>query len=106
MPDFVAQRLNMVESQVRTSDVPDGRIQAAMLEVARERFVPALNRSLAYAETAIEVVPGRFLMEPRTLAKLLLLADLKAGDSALVIGAGTGYSATILGKIVSNVTAL
>lgn len=106
MPDYVAQRFNMVESQVRTSDVPDGRIQAAMLEVARERFVPALNRTLAYAEATVEVVPGRFLIEPRTIAKLLLLAELKAGDSALVIGAGTGYSAALLGKIVASVTAL
>jgi protein-L-isoaspartate(D-aspartate) O-methyltransferase len=106
MPDYVAQRFNMVESQVRTSDVPDGRIQAAMLEVPRDRFVPALKRALAYAETAVEIVPGRFLIEPRTLAKLLLLAELKAGDSALVIGAGTGYSAAVLGKIVATVTAL
>ena len=106
MPDYVAQRFNMVESQVRTSDVPDGRIQAAMLEVPRERFVPALQRALAYAETAVEIVPGRFLIEPRTLAKLLLLADLKASDSALVVGAGTGYSAAVLGKIVTKVTAL
>ena len=106
MPDYAAQRFNMVESQVRTSDVPDGRIQAAMLEVPRERFIPVLQRALAYAETAVEIVPGRFLIEPRTLAKLLLLAELKTGESALVVGAGTGYSAALLGKLVASVTAL
>lgn len=106
MPDYYAQRFNMVESQVRTSDVPDARIQAAMLEVPRERFVPAIKRGLAYAEAAVEIVPGRFLIEPRTLAKLLLLADLRPQDSALVVGAATGYSAAVLGKIVAKVTAL
>lgn len=106
MPDYIAQRFNMVESQVRTSDVPNGRIQAAMLEVPRERFVPMLQRALAYAEKAVQIVHGRYLIEPRTLAKLLLLADPKAGESALVVGAGTGYSAAIMGKLVASVTAL
>ena len=49
MTDFNEQRLNMVESQVRPSDVTDQRIIRAMLEVPRERFVPAELRSLAYS---------------------------------------------------------
>ena len=41
MTDSKQQRLNMVESQVRPSDVTDRRIIQAMLEVPRETFVPA-----------------------------------------------------------------
>jgi protein-L-isoaspartate(D-aspartate) O-methyltransferase len=106
MPDYAAQRFNMVESQVRACDVPDTRIQQAMLEVPRERFVPAAKRSLAYAEAAVEVVPGRFLIEPRTLAKLLYIADAGPSDRALVVGCTTGYAAAVLARLVSRVTAL
>ena len=106
MPDYAAQRFNMVESQVRANDVPDPRIQEAMLTVPRERFVPAANRAVAYAEAAAEVVPGRFLTEPRTLAKLLHLAGIEAGDRALVVGCATGYSAAVLARMAAKVTAL
>jgi len=40
MTDFAAARRMMVDSQIRTSDVTDPRIIAAMLELPRERFVP------------------------------------------------------------------
>ena len=40
MIDFVAARRMMVDGQVRTSDVTDLRLIAAMLEVPRERFLP------------------------------------------------------------------
>ena len=102
MPDYAAQRQNMVELQVRPSDVPDPRIQAAMGAIARERFVPAAKRAVAYAETAIEVVPGRFLLEPRILAKLLLLADIGPEDRVLDIGGATGYGAAVLSRLAGR----
>ena len=52
MSDYAVQRLNMVETQVRTNDVTDPRIHAAMGEVARERFVPTAKRAIAYADVA------------------------------------------------------
>ena len=106
MPDYVAQRLNMVDAQVRTNDVIDTRIHAAMVEVARERFVPAAKRALAYADVSVEVVQGRFLIEPRVFAKLAQLADIKSTDKVLDIATATGYSAAILGKLARSVMAL
>lgn len=106
MPDYAAQRFNMVESQVRTNDVPDRRIQKALLEVPRERFVPAAKRAMAYAEAAVEVVPGRFLLEPRTFAKLLYLASIGPEDTVLDIGCATGYSTAVLARLAKRVTGL
>lgn len=106
MPDYAAQRFNMVESQVRTNDVPDRRIQKALLEIPRERFVPAAKRAMAYAEAAVEVVPGRFLLEPRTFAKLLRLAAIGPEDSVLDIGCATGYSTAVLSRLAKTVTGL
>jgi protein-L-isoaspartate(D-aspartate) O-methyltransferase len=106
MPDYAAQRQNMVESQVRTNDVPDPRIQAAMGAIPRERFVPVAKRAMAYAETAVEVVPGRFLLEPRVLAKLLMLPDIGPDDRVLDIGGATGYGAAVLSRLAGEVTCL
>ena len=61
MIDFAAARRMMVDGQVRTSDVTDLRIIAAMLELPRERFVPAASADLAYlvsARQAFQVICG------------------------------------------------
>jgi protein-L-isoaspartate(D-aspartate) O-methyltransferase len=106
MPDYLAQRLNMVESQVRANDVTDGRIAAAMREIARERFVPTAKRGIAYADMAVEVVQGRYLLEPRTFSKLLQLADIGDGDKVLDLGCATGYSTAVIARLAKTVIGL
>ena len=81
MTDSKLQRLNMVESQVRPSDVTDRRIIKAMLEVPREKFVPAALASMAYMDEPLPVgtangAGARYLLAPRTFAKLVQLADV------------------------------
>lgn len=112
MADYAQQRKNMVESQVRPSDVTDRRIMRAMLEVPREQFVPAALKPLAYMDQEIgltKAAPGgeaRGLLEPRVLAKMVQLADIGAGDVVLDVGCGPGYSAALLGKLAETVVAL
>jgi protein-L-isoaspartate(D-aspartate) O-methyltransferase len=106
MPDFAAQRLTMVDTQVRPSDVTDTRIHDAMREVQRERFVPAAKRAIAYADMSAEVAPNRYLLEPRSFAKLLQLAQITPTDRVLDVGGATGYSAAVLSKLGASVVAL
>lgn len=106
MPDYAAQRLNMVESQVRTNDVTDIRIQEAMKAVPRERFVPAAQQPLAYADRVVEVVPGRFLLDPRTFSKLAQLAGIAPTDCILDVGCASGYSTAVLARIGHDVVGL
>jgi protein-L-isoaspartate(D-aspartate) O-methyltransferase len=106
MTDYAQQRLNMVDAQVRTNDVTDLRIHAAMREVPRERFVPASKQAMAYADALVEVAPRRFLLDPRTFSKLLQLASVRSSDSVLDVGCATGYSSAILARLARIVTAL
>lgn len=117
MSDFAQQRKNMVESQVRPSDVTDRRIIRAMLDVPREQFLPEPLRAIAYMDDAVRLSvpnsePGsasdrvRGLMAPRTLAKLLQLANFEASDVVLDVGCGTGYGAAVVARIVKSVVAL
>jgi protein-L-isoaspartate(D-aspartate) O-methyltransferase len=92
--DFAAARLNMLDGQVRTSDVTDFAIHDAIGAVARETLVPEGKRALAYAESEIEYAPGRFLMKPRDIGKLLQTVRPRAGERALAIAAP--YAAAVM----------
>ncbi len=104
--DFAKQRYNMVESQVRTNRVVDERVLAAMETLPREIFVPKHRRALAYADEAVEIAPGRFLMEPMVVARLVQAAAVRSSDAVLLIGCGTGYLAAVLARLASAVVAV
>src|SRR5262245_44901566 len=112
MFDFAAARRVMVDTQVRPSDVTDLRLIAAMLDVPRERFVPADQAPLAYLDIDFPVSapsaghPARYLLKPMVLSRLIQVAEIGAGDSVLDVGCATGYSSAILSRIADKVTAL
>lgn len=99
-------RFNMVETQIRPANVTDQRVLAAMNAVAREKFVPRGAVALAYADVPVEVAPGRYLLDPRSFAKLLQLAGVEAGDRVLDVGCATGYSSAVLARLSADVVAL
>jgi protein-L-isoaspartate(D-aspartate) O-methyltransferase len=110
MTDFAAARRNMVDGQVRTADVTDLRIIAAMLEVPREAFVSPAMAGLAYLDLDVPlgsgVKAGRRLLKPMVLAKLVQALDLADSDQVLDVGCATGYGAAVLARIAGHVVAL
>lgn len=106
MTDFAAARRNMVDGQIRTADVTDLRLLWAFQEIPRERFVPAESASLAYVDFDLPVAPGRCLVKPRVLAKMLQVAAIKPTDRVLDVGCATGYGAAVLARVAARVTAL
>ncbi|MBU1376696.1 MAG: protein-L-isoaspartate O-methyltransferase [Alphaproteobacteria bacterium] len=102
MADYAAARLNMVESQVRTQDVTDVRIHDAMRAVLREGFLPEAKAHLAYADIEAEYAPGRWLLKPRDVAKLLQALRPMPGERALAIGAP--YAAAVIEQLGVPVT--
>jgi protein-L-isoaspartate(D-aspartate) O-methyltransferase len=109
MSGFSTARQNMVDCQVRPSDVTDVPIIDAMLEVPREAFVPQNQRALAYLDLDLDVSDGasvkRFLIKPAVMARMLQAAEIKASDAVLVVGCATGYAAAVVAKIAGQVTA-
>ncbi len=104
--DFARARDMMVESQVRTSDVTDPRVLHAMRTLPRERFAPAARRSLAYADLELEVAPGRTLLRPRDLAKLVQALTPQSHERGLEIAGATGYGAAVLAACCKEVVTL
>ncbi|MDO1559720.1 protein-L-isoaspartate O-methyltransferase [Brevundimonas sp. 2R-24] len=101
--DFVSARLNMVDSQVRTADVTDTAIHRAMRTVHRERLVPADRAFAAYSDREVPIGPGRVLLAPRDLGKLLQAMAPQSGEKALAIAAP--YAAAVLAEMGLSVTA-
>jgi protein-L-isoaspartate(D-aspartate) O-methyltransferase len=100
--DFAAARDIMVDSQVRPNDVPDLAIQQAMRTVAREEFCPPDRARLAYADAELEYAPGRWLLRPRHMGKLLQALAPRPGERALAIAAP--YAASVLEAMGLTVT--
>jgi protein-L-isoaspartate(D-aspartate) O-methyltransferase len=92
--EFAAARQNMLDCQVRPSDVTDLSIQDAMLKVERETLCPADKAALAYADVEVPYARGRFLMRPREVGKLLQALRPRPGERALAIAAP--YAAAVL----------
>lgn len=110
MVDAATQRLNMVESQVRPSDVVDRRIPVAMRALPREQFVPQESQAIAYMDTDLQISGSgdatRVLLAPRVLAKMIQHLELESTDIVLDIGCGTGYGTAILAHIAQTVVGL
>ncbi len=92
--DFAAARLNMLDSQVRPADVTDWALQDAIGAAPRETLLPAAKGFAAYADAEVEYAPGRWLLRPRDVAKLLQALRPQAGEKALAIAAP--YAALVL----------
>jgi protein-L-isoaspartate(D-aspartate) O-methyltransferase len=106
---FLIARQNMVDCQVRPSDVTDIRIIDAMLDVPREAFVPANQRAMAYLDLDLDVGEAasskRFLIKPVVIARMLQAAEITDADNVLVVGCASGYAAAVVAKLAAKVTA-
>lgn len=104
--NYSAMRAAMVASQLRTNNVSDPRLVAAIEAVPRERFVPDARRAIAYADLPVPLDGGRALNTPMATARLLTEARLSPVDKMLIIGAATGYATAVAAALAGSVTAV
>ena len=106
MPTAEQLRANMVESQLRTNRVNNDRVVNAFRTIPRENFVAPERRAFAYVDEDLPVAPGRFLMEPMVLGRLIQEVAPTPDEKILLVGAATGYAAALLSLLGANVVAL
>jgi protein-L-isoaspartate(D-aspartate) O-methyltransferase len=98
-------RAEMVAQLWRRGGLSDPRVKAALAEVPRHLFVPGVELSEAYSNRAIAThyrdgVPTSSASQPAIVATMLEQLRPPAGGSVLEIGAGTGYNAALLSRLV------
>lgn len=96
----------MVDTQLRPQGASYRPVVEAMAAVPREQFVAAEARPIAYIDRTVPIGGGRLMSPPAVLGLLLTEMTPLAGERALVVGCGTGYSAAVLKEIGVQVIGL
>ncbi|MFT8720217.1 protein-L-isoaspartate O-methyltransferase family protein [Acetobacter sp.] len=104
--DFDDARLRMVNDQVRPMEVNDPRVVTAMRELRREDAVPDEQKPFAYADRTLPLGHGRYLLQPMVTARLVQMMQVEPGQRVLVVGAATGYLASVIARLDAEVFAL
>ena len=89
--DTLAARRQMVEQQIRTWEVLDGRVLDVLGRVPREEFVPAAYRAVAFADVSIPIGRCQMMLAPSLQGRILQALAIGPQDRVLEIGTGTGY---------------
>jgi protein-L-isoaspartate(D-aspartate) O-methyltransferase len=93
----------MVEDHIAARGVLDPRILSAMREVPRHLFVPPPYDRAAYQDSPLPIGHGQTISQPYIVAYMTELLQPLPSDNVLEIGAGSGYQAAILGRLVRSV---
>jgi protein-L-isoaspartate(D-aspartate) O-methyltransferase len=101
---FEAARRAMIDSQLRVSGVNDLAILTAFANVAREDYVPAGARAIAYIDRAVPLGDGTVLAPGLTHGQMLTAAEPVAADHVLVIGKPGAYLAAVTAQLTARVT--
>ncbi len=93
----------MVDEQLRSRDISDERVLAAMERVPREAFVPPDLRSRAYDDAALPIGYGQTISQPYMVARICEELGLDGDERVLDVGTGSGYQAAVLAQLADEV---
>lgn len=83
--------------------IRDDAILQAIYEIPRAFFVQEAFIHRCYENMAIPIGEGQTLSQPYIVAKMTELLQLKASDTVLEIGTGSGYQTALLAKLCQQV---
>lgn len=74
-------------------------VEAALVAVPRAGFLPEAETSRASFDGPISIGHGQTNSQPRTVATMLKLLDVRAGHRVLDVGSGSGWTTALLGYL-------
>ena len=77
----------------------EDRVSEAFDATPRAGFLPRLARGRAAYDGPIQIGHGQTNSQPRTVAAMLRLLEVRAGDRVLDVGAGSGWSTALLAHL-------
>lgn len=100
------RRHRMVIDDLVHGGIADRRVLDAFEAVPRELFVPAAVVGEAYEDRALPIGEGQTISQPLMVAIMLQALELEPHHHVLEVGAGSGYVAALLSRIVDRVHAI
>jgi protein-L-isoaspartate(D-aspartate) O-methyltransferase len=101
--DYAAERVAMVERQLKRRGITEQPIIDAFLAVPRETFVSPQYAHLAYGDHPLPIEAGQTISQPYIVALTIQAAGIRQGDKILEVGAGSGYAAAVISRIAGTV---
>jgi protein-L-isoaspartate(D-aspartate) O-methyltransferase len=77
-----------------------------MEEIPRHLFIPPPYDRAAYDDNPVPIGNGQTISQPYIVAVMTALLQPKATDNVLEIGAGSGYQAAVLSRLVRKLTTI
>lgn len=81
----------------------NARVIEVMSEVPRHYFVPVQLQQFSYVNQPLPIGCGKTVSQPFIVALMTDLLDPQPGDAVLEVGAGAGYQAAVLSRLVKQV---
>jgi protein-L-isoaspartate(D-aspartate) O-methyltransferase len=100
------ERRSMVERQIEARGIHNPRVLAAMREIPRHLFIPPPYDQAAYDDNPLPIGSGQTISQPYIVALMTELLRPEPSDNVLEIGAGSGYQAAILSRLVHGITTI
>lgn len=100
-----ASMLRRIEAEVAETahwlgkDRLDPRVMAALAQVPRHAFVPALEDAYAYENQPLPIGLGQTISQPFIVAVMTDQANVGSGGRVLEVGTGSGYQAAVLAEL-------
>jgi protein-L-isoaspartate(D-aspartate) O-methyltransferase len=101
--EFEAERLRMVNEQLKARDIRDPRVLDAMLRVPRHLFVPEPVRASSYRDSPLPIGYDQTISQPYIVAFMTQALDVQPSHRVLEIGTGSGYQAAVLSLLANQV---
>ncbi len=101
-----AQRLYMVEAQLRRRGIRDARVLEAMSSIPRELFIPESRREWAYCDEPVSIDYGQTISQPYMIALMAEVLQLTGTEKVLEVGTGCGYHAAVLASLAYRVVSI
>lgn len=100
------ERNAMVRRQLAGRGIEDERVLEAMRRVPRHAFVPAGQRSRAYADRPLPIGHGQTISQPYIVAYMSEQLGVEPGDRVLEVGTGSAYQAAVLAAMGVEVVSI
>ena len=96
-------RRRMVDQQLRSRDIVDERVLAAMGRVPRHLFVEPAQERFAYEDRPLPIGAGQTISQPYIVALMTQLLQVQPSHRILEVGTGSGYQAAVLAELAAEV---
>ena len=101
--DRATERSAMVTEQLRSRDITDEAVLAAMSTVPRHAFVPKGTQREAYYDSALAIGHDQTISQPYIVALMTQAVGLGPDSVVLEVGTGSGYQAAVCAAITPHV---